>query len=122
MELIKIVNARKVLDSLSDREDVGAHLSYWMTKFVVKTESDHEFYASEMRKLFEKYATKKEGDEDTLLIAADKVAEFNDAVEALNKTDAEDPGIRFNLSELSAELKLSMKQMYPLLDFIDEEK
>ena len=93
-----------------------------MTKFVVKTESDHEFYASEMRKLFEKYATKKEGDEDTLLIAADKVAEFNDAVEALNKTDAEDPGIRFNLSELSAELKLSMKQMYPLLDFINEER
>jgi len=122
MELIKIVNARKVLDGLSDREEVGAHLSYWMTRFVVKTESDHEFYASEMRKLFEKYATKKEGDEDTLLIAADKVAEFNDAVEALNKTDAEDPGIRFNLSELSAELKLSMKQMYPLLDFIDEEK
>ena len=122
MELIKIVNARKVLDSLSDREDVGAHLSYWMTRFVVKTESDHEFYASEMRKLFDKYATKKEGDDDTVIIAADKVAEFNDAVEALNRTDAEDPGIRFNLSELSAELKLSMKQMYPLLDFIDEEK
>ena len=122
MELIKIVNARKVLDSLSDREDVGAHLSYWMTRFVVKTESDHEFYASEMRKLFDKYATKKEGDNDTVIIAADKVAEFNDAVDALNRTDAEDPGIRFNLSELSAELKLSMKQMYPLLDFIDEEK
>lgn len=122
MELIKVVNARKVLDSLSDRENVGAHLSYWMTKFVVKTESDHEFYASEMRKLFEKYATKKEGDEDTLFIPNEKVAEFNAAVDALNKTDAEDPGIRFNLSELSSELKLSMKQMYPLLDFIDEEK
>ena len=122
MELIKIVNARKTLDSLSDRENVGAHLSYWMTKFVVKTEGDHEFYAAEMRKLFEKYATKKEGDEDALIIATDKVAEFNDAVEALNKTAAEDPGIRFNLSELSAELKLSMKQMYPLLDFIDEDK
>ena len=122
MELIKVVNARKVLDSLSDREGVGAHLSYWMTKFVVKTESDHEFYASEMCKLFDKYATKKEGDEDTILIPTEKVAEFNAAVDALNKTDAEDPGIRFNLSELSAELKLSMKQMYPLLDFIDEEK
>lgn len=122
MELIKIVNARKVLDGLSDREDVGAHLSYWMTKFVVKTEGDHAFYASEMRKLFDKYATKKEGDDDTLVIAADKVVEFNDAVEVLNNTDAEDPGIRFNLSELSTELKLSMKQMYPLLDFIDEDK
>lgn len=122
MELIKIVNARKVLDSLSDREDVGAHLSYWMTKFVVKTESEHEFYATEMRKLFDKYATKKEGDEDTLLIPGDKVAEFNAAVDTLNKTDVEDPGIRFDLSELSTELKLSMKQMYPLLDFIDEDK
>lgn len=122
MELIKIVNTRKVLDSLSDREDVGAHLSYWMTKFVVKTESEHEFYAAEMRKLFDKYATKKEGDEDTLLIPGDKVAEFNAAVDVLNKTDVEDPGIRFDLSELSTELKLSMKQMYPLLDFIDEDK
>lgn len=122
MELIKVVNARKVLDSLADRIDIGAHLAYWMTKFVVKTESDHEFYASEMRKLFEKYAIKKEGDEDTLFIPNEKVAEFNAAVDALNKTDAEDPGIRFNLSELSTELRLSMKQMYPLLDFIDEEK
>ena len=122
MELIKVVNARKVLDGLADRVDIGAHLAYWMTKFVVKTESDHEFYASEMRKLFEKYATKKEGDEDTLFITNEKVAEFNAAVDVLNKTDAEDPGIRFNLSELSTELKLSMKQMYPLLDFIDEDK
>lgn len=122
MELIKVVNARKVLDSLSDREDVGSHLSYWMAKFVVKTESDHEFYASEMRKLFDKYATKKEGDEDTLFIPKDKVAEFNAAVDALNKTDAEDPNIRFNLSEIAAELKLSMKQVYNLLDFINEEK
>lgn len=122
MELIKIVNARNVLDGLSDREDVSASLSYWMTKFVVKTEGDHNFYISEMRKLFDKYAIKKEEDEGTLLIPNDKVAEFNAAVEALNKTDAEDPGIRFNLSELSAELKLSMKQVYPLLDFIDEEK
>lgn len=122
MELIKVVNARKVLDSLADRVDIGAHLAYWMTKFVVKTESDHEFYASEMRKLFEKYATKKEEDEDTLFIPNEKVAEFNAAVDALNKTDAEDPGIRFNLSELSTELRLSMKQMYPLLDFIDEDK
>lgn len=122
MQLIKIIDARMVLDSLSDREDVGAHLSYWMTKFVVKTEGDHEFYASEMRKIFDKYARKKDGAADTMLIPKEKAAEFNAAVDALNKTDAEDPGIRFNLSELSEELKLSMKQMYPLLDFIDEKK
>lgn len=120
MELIKVVDARMVLDGLSEKEDIGAHLAYWMTKFVVKTEGEHNFYASEMRKLFDKYAEKK--DDGAMLIPNDKVAEFNAAVEALNKTDVEDPGIRFNLSELSSELKLSMKQMYPLLDFIDEDK
>ena len=122
MELIKVVNARQVLDSLSDREEVGAHLSYWMTKFVVKTAGEHEFYVTEMRKLFANYATSQGDDEDTVLIPNDKIAEFNSAVDALGHTDVEDPGIRFSLSELSAELKLSMKQMYPLLDFIDEEK
>lgn len=122
MELVKIINARNVINSLSTKEDVNAHLVYWMTKFIVKTEAEFEFYASEMRKLFGKFAIRNEGDKDTFIIPNDKVAEFNTAVEALNKTDVEDPGIRFNLSELSAELKLSMKQMYPLLDFIDEEK
>ena len=120
MELIKVVNARKVLDSLSDREDVGAHLSYWMTKFVVQSEQEHEFYVNEMRKLFDKYAEKN--DDDSLFVPTENITGFNAAVEALNKTDVEAPNIRFNLSELSAELKLSMKQMYPLLDFIDEDK
>lgn len=122
MELIKIVNARKVLDGLSDRENIGANLSYWMTKFVIKTEGEHDFYISEMRKIFDKYATKKDGDDETLIVPTEKISKFNSAVEDLNKTEAEDPGIRFKLSELSSELKLSMKQMYPLLDFIDEEK
>jgi hypothetical protein len=120
MEIIKIVNARNVLESLADRECVGAHLSYWMTKFVVKTENEHGFYISEMRKLFEKYGER--GEDDMLLVQSDKIDEFNKAVSELNKTDVEDPGIKFNLSEISAELKLSMKQMFPLLDFIDEEK
>lgn len=120
MELIKIVNARNVLESLSDREEISVRLSYWMTKFVVKTESDFEFYTSEMHKLFDKYADRK--DDDTIVVPTERVAEFNEAVGKLNKTEAEDPGIRFNLSELSAELKLSMKQIYPLLCFIDEEK
>lgn len=120
MEIIKIVNARNVLDGLSDTESVCGHLSYWMTKFVVKTESEYNFYIAEMHKIFDKYAEEKDG--DTFSIPAERVVEFNAAVDALNKTDVEDPGIRFDLSEISSELKLSMKQMYPLLDFIDENK
>ena len=122
MELIKVVNARKVLEGFADVDGIGAHLAYWMTKFVVKTESDYNFYTTEMFKLFDKYATKKEGDGDTFIIASAKVEEFNAAVSSLETVDVEDPGIRFSLSELATELKLSMKQMCPLLDFIDEDK
>lgn len=122
MELIKIINVRQVLESIADKEDVGAHLSYWMAKFIMKTEGEHNFYVAEMRKLLDKFATKKEGDEGVTLVPSDRIADFNNAVEALNNTSVEDPGIRFNLSELSAELKLSMRQMYPLLDFINEEQ
>lgn len=120
MELIKIVDARMTLDRLSSQEDINAHLAYWMTKFVVKTEHEHKFYAAEVQKLFDKYAEK--GNDGAAIIPNEKMAEFNKAIDALNKTDIEDPGIRFNLSELSSDLRLSMKQMYPLLDFIDEDK
>lgn len=119
MELIKVVNARKTLDSLADRENIGAHLAYWMTKFVVQTKSEHEFYAREMQKLFEKYGVC--GDNDKLIIPSDKVADFQKEVTVLESTDVEIPSIRFSLSELAQELKLSMKQIYPLIDFIDEE-
>lgn len=121
MELIKVISARRTLEELFENEDICAHLSYWMTKFVAKTEGEHAFYASEMNKLFDKYATKDERDDGSVLISNENVAEFNTAVNELNKTDVEDPGIRFNLSELSAELRLPMKKMYTLLDFINED-
>ena len=70
MELIKIVNARKTLESLADVDSVGAHLSYWMTKFVVKTSSEYDFYSSEMRKLIEKYAGQ---DGDKIVVPPEKV-------------------------------------------------
>lgn len=120
MELIKVIHARQTLDGLSDRENIGAHLSYWMTKFVVQTKNEHEFYAKEMQKLFEKYGKKDEGDKIT--IQPENIYDFQQEVVALENTDVEVPSIRFSLSELAQELKLSMKQMYPLLDFIDEEK
>lgn len=120
MELIKVVNAKKVLESMADKEDIGAHLSYWMTRFVVKAQHEHDFYLSETRKLISKYA---ETDEDgSVRIPTDKIEEFNNAVEELGKTDVEAPNIKFALSEISSELKLSMKQMYSLLDFIDDNK
>ena len=119
MELIKIVNARNALNELSEKE-AGSQLSYWMTKFIVKTEGEHSFYATEVRKIFDKYAEKKE--DGTIVIPNDKIGEFNAEVDKLGQTDVEDPNIKFKLSAFTTDLKLSMKQMYPLLDFIDEEK
>lgn len=120
MKLITIVNANDVINSLSDKDDIGAHLAYWMTKFVVMTQSDVAFYQSERKKLFEKYGAKN--DDGTYTIEKDKYSAFIEEMNILQDTEAEDPGIRFSLSELATALKLSLKQMYPLMDFIDENK
>ena len=119
MELSTIIKARKTLDGFSSIEGLSAHLAYWMTKFVVKTQDEYVFYIQEMQKLFAKFSIEKDG---SFVIPPEKMADFNTAVEFLNSTAVEDPNIRFSLSELSTELKLSMKQMYTLLPFIDEEK
>ena len=120
MELIKIINARGVLETFAEKEDIGAKLSYWMTKFIAKTDSEYKFYITEMRKIYEKYSESDE--EGRIIIPAEKVEEFNNAVVEIENTEVESPEIKFNLSDLASELKLSMKQMYALLDFIDEEK
>ena len=119
MEIIKIVNARNAIESLADLDNIGSTLAYWMTKFISKTKSEQEFYSAEVNKLIGKYAEKNE--DGTMSIRAEDCEEFEDAISKLNDTDVEDPGIRFKLSELTSDIKLSMKQMYPLLDFIDED-
>lgn len=120
MKLIGIVNAHNIVDSLSEKESIGAHLAYVLTKFVVATRADAEFYAKEMRKLFEKYGT--ENDKGEITIPKENIDNFSRDAQELQETEAEDPGIRFSLSEMSQELKLSMKQIYPLMDFIKDDQ
>ena len=119
MELIKLINARNVLENFCENENISTHLSYWMAKFIMKTQEEKVFYANEMRKLLEKYSTTN--DEGQIIIPADNISSFNEDVQKLENTDVEVPNIKFALSELASGLKISMKQMYPLLDFIDEE-
>ena len=122
MELGKIINARKVLEEFAEKDDICARLAYWMAKFVAKTDSEQMFYATGIKKLFDKYAVARNGDVDASpCVPADKLDEFYAEINEFAKTEVEDPGIRFSLSELSTELKASVKQMYPLLDFIDED-
>lgn len=120
MKLIRIVSAHDVIDGLAEKENIGVHLAYVMTKFIVATQADADFYAREMRKLFEKYGNKN--DKGKITIPREKVEEFSKEAQILQETEATDPGIRFSLSEMSQELKLSMKQIYPLMDFIKDDK
>lgn len=122
MKLIQVVNAHDVVDGFAEKENIGAHLAYTMTKFVVATQTDADFYCKEMQKIFEKYGDRLE--DGKISIKAENVDAFQDSVKKLQNTEAADPGIRFSLSEMANELKLSMRQIYPLMEFIndDEEK
>ena len=119
MKLITVVNAKKTLEAFANKEDIGAHLAYWMTKFVVKAQSEHEFYVNGVNKIIQKYAEKID---DEYVVSKDKIEDLNKEMSSFEETDVEAPDIKFALSELSSELKLSMKQMYTLLDFVDEDK
>ena len=119
MNIIKVVNARNVLKEFSDDKNISTRLAYLMTKFIAVTETESEFYMAELREIVNKYAKIEDGKEETI-IPAENIEGFNKEVLELNETPITDPGIRFSLSELSENLKLSMKQMHHLLDFINE--
>lgn len=119
MNIVKVVNARNVLKEFFDDKNISTHLLYLMTKFIAVTETESEFYMAELRKIVNKYAKIEDGKEEAI-IPAENIEDFNKEVSELNETPIPDPGIRFNLSEISDNLKLSMKQMQHLFDFIDE--
>lgn len=120
MKLIGIVNAHNIVGGFAEKENIGAHLAYVMTKFVIATQGDADFFAKKMRELFIKYGEEKE--EGRMEIKPENIKEFQAEIETLQNTEADDPGIRFSLSEMSRELKLSMKQIYPLMDFITDDE
>ena len=120
MKLHTVIEARRMIESLSATEGLNPHLAYWMAKFVMKTESDYSFYSEQVRGLLVKYKAEDRG--GNYEIAKEDVADFNDEFGKIGEIEVEDPGVRFSLSELSNELRLSMKQIYPLMEFINEEE
>lgn len=119
MELIKIINARKVINDFAETENISARLAYQMTKFIMSTQTEAEFYAKEMKKLFEKHGTKCDSGEVSIL--PENVSKFLAEAKKIEETEVDDPKIKFLLSEM-LELKLSMKQIYPLMDFIKDDE
>lgn len=119
MKLIEIVNAHNAIDGLAENKNIGAHLAYVMTKFVVATQVDTDFYFKEIRKLFERFGEKNDNGELSIKKESNDV--FSQELKKLQETEVTDPGIRLSLSEMAQELKLSMKQIYPLMPFINED-
>jgi hypothetical protein len=125
MKLIKLINARSVLNTLTDKDGIEPHLVYLMTKFIITSQDEQSFYTTNMQKLFDKYAQRDEQGQivtqgNNIKIKEDCRDEFNEAVAKLYDTDVEAPNIKFPLSELSKELNLTIRQMSYLMDFIEE--
>ena len=118
MTLLTIIKARNVIDGFAMRDGLSAHLAYWMAKFIAKTEDDNKFYAEGLRKITEKYHVTV--GEDGMWKTDENVEDLEKEITELQDTEAQDPGIKFSLSEISDCLKVSLQEMYPLLDFIDE--
>lgn len=118
MKLFSILEARKTIETVTQNTEMHAHLAYWFSKFMIKTQGEADFYIAELKKILEKYNAKV--DEAEITIAAESKDDFNREVSELQNTDVETPDIRFSLDELSSEIKLSMAQIMPLMDFIDE--
>ena len=129
MKILKLVNAVGLVEMLARQheiEDTG--LVYWLTKFVLCSDHERNFYKNEMVKIINKYAEKDEegnvkyGEDGSFTVTVDNVALFNDAIIALDNTEVDAPNIKLPLSLITKEFKLSMEQMFLLIDFIDENK
>lgn len=119
MELVKVVKAKTTLEGFAERDNINASLAYWMMKFVMEAQAEHDFYLSSMKKIIDKYAVEQDGD---LIIPEVMVQNFREEVKELEHTDVVAPSVKLPLSDMARALQLSMKEIYPLMDFIDEAK
>ena len=129
MKITTLAAARNTLSTLKDL-NIAPHLAYQITKFLIKSQDEEDFYNNRLRALFDEYAQKNE---DGTFITTDNgqgiklqpnlIEKFNKSYEELVNTEIEAPDIKFALSEITKELtSISVNQMMTLMDFIDEDK
>lgn len=122
MKLITILNARKSLPL--DNTDIDIQLKYKIMKFIKSTNTDEEFYNSEVSNIISKCAEKDdEGNikyttDGNILINKEMKDLFYKQIEDVNNTEIETPELHLSLEELS-QLKLSVRQMLDFDAFIN---
>ena len=126
MKLNNLIQARNVIGRFA-KEQLSAQLAYKLMKFLKTSDSEDVFYNERLTAIIQQYAERDaEGkyikeNNDSFKILKDKVDECREAILALNGMDVDAPSIRLYLEEL-AELKLSIKEMAFLDEFIIEEE
>lgn len=125
----KLLTIRNILNSFKDL-NLSANLAYQITKFLMQSATEEEFYYSRLRSLLDEYAEKSEDgnyipteDGEGVKIKLDLLEKFQTAYAELENTEVEAPNIKFALSAITKEItSITVNQMMVLMEFIDEEK
>ena len=125
----KLLTVRNILNSFKEL-NLSAGLAYQITKFLMQSTTEEEFYYSRLRSLLGECAEKTEDgsyvptdDGQGVKIKPDCLEKFTKAYEELENTEVEAPDIKFALSAIVKEItSITVNQMMMLMEFIDEEK
>ena len=129
MKIFNLIKSRDILSAYKDTQ-LSPALAYQITKFLIKSQTEEEFYYSRLRALFDLYAEKnKDGtimiinDGQGVKIQQNLLEKFQADYEELENTEVEAPDIKFALSAITKEINsITVNQMNVLMDFIDEER
>lgn len=123
MKLITLLTARKALPL--DMNEIDIQLKYKIMKFIKSTNSDEEFYNSEISNIMlecaehDENGNVKQNKNGDVLINTDMKEHFYQQTNALNNTEIDVKEFSLSTDEV-AQLKLSIRQMLDLADFIEQ--
>lgn len=124
MTIGDIVNAREAVRNLAG-EKISTRLAYSFMRFLKKTDGEEEFFAKEKLKIITEFCERDgegkliQSSNGDFKIVPGKETEANKRLAEVVKTEAEDPGIRFDLEQLD-ELKITVRDMNAMFPFITE--
>ena len=123
MKVKQLIEAKKVILPLI-QEKLSPKLSYKLMKFVKKIEVEEDFYNKQIGELIDKYGERHSDNnliytDNGVKIQNDKISNCNAELQEVDNVEVDAPDLSFTLDELS-EIKLSVRDMFFLQDFIKE--
>ena len=126
--LNNLITVRNILANFKDTM-IHPRLAYQIAKFLRLTQEDEEFYNTRLRALFDTCAQKNEDgslrlteNQQGIMLEPSQIENFNKSIFELENLEIEAPDIKFALSDIANELKVSTNDMMILMDFIEEDK